>query len=296
MTDDNKRSIRFKEWGVLMDSHKRPKPEQLEGSDGTLLDDEFRLRTNNEGYIVSGNDLPDVGGKPKLITLGGSFVEALYAHETDRFGSQMERNLNSSGMNLEVWNGGYSGSTLLHSFNVFINKVIPSLRYVDQVFIFTAMSDQRTQVHTDSYWIKDKTHAPIIEARNSNVAQNRDATTEDQERLLSLFVIAARAYKHEPIIVASPYRAAPFNDDDFTRKLHKTPEVYAESLLRLNMINDTARKVSRRLSATLWDADKELHGSAKYFYDSMHLNSAGQEKMAGFLSDKYMQHIRQAGL
>lgn len=296
MTDDNRRSIRFKEWGVLVDTQKRPKSEQLQGSDGTLLDADFRLRTNNEGYIVSGNDLPNTGGKPKLITLGGSFVEALYAHETDRFGSQMERNLNGSGMNLEVWNGGYSGSTLLHSFNVFINKVIPSLRYVDQVIIFTAMSDQRTQVHTDSYWIKDKTHAPILESRNSNILQNRDATAEDQERLLNLFILATRAYKHEPIIVASPYRAAPFNEDEFTRRLHKTPEIYTESLRRLRMINDTARKVSRRLSVTLWDADKELRGSAAYFYDSMHLNSDGQEKMSNFLSDRYLQHVHEASL
>lgn len=89
-----KRVIRFKEWGVWVDTTKQPKAAQLASSDGTLEDDKFRLRTNTAGFILSGNTLTNSGSLKKIITLGGSFVESLYAHETDRFPAQLERMLN----------------------------------------------------------------------------------------------------------------------------------------------------------------------------------------------------------
>ncbi|MGP5704060.1 SGNH/GDSL hydrolase family protein [Glutamicibacter arilaitensis] len=281
-----KRVIRFKEWGVWVDTTKQPKAAQLASSDGTLEDDKFRLRTNTAGFILSGNTLTNSGSLKKIITLGGSFVESLYAHETDRFPAQLERMLNEPKERYEVWNGGYSGSTLLHSLNVFVNKVIPVLKYSEQVMLFTAMSDQRTLVHKDSYWLKDVTHAPVIDPRNASPKENREATTEDQERLLRAFVMLSRHYDHELILVASPYRDKSFEDDAYTRRIYKDPAAQAKALSKLRMINETARLVSADMGVTLLDAERSLHGDPRFFYDSMHLNSLGQEAMANFLHEK----------
>lgn len=286
-----KRVIRFKEWGVWVDETKQPKTDQLVSSDGTLKDEKFRLRTNSAGFIMSGNTLSTPGALKKVITLGGSFVESLYSEETDRFPAQLERMLNHPKERYEVWNGGYSGSTLLHSYNVFVNKVLPLLKYTKQVILFTAMSDQRTLVHSDSYWLKDVTHAPVIDSRNAATMENREPTSEDQEQLLRAFVMLSRHYGHELILVASPFRAKPFEDDAYARKTYKHAGAHSKALAKLRMINETARRVAADMRVTFFDAEKYLDGQPEYFYDSMHLNSRGQEAMARFLYENLVKQF-----
>lgn len=284
------RYIRLKEWGISIDTTKQPKIEQIKQSDGTLLDKPFRLRTNSEGFIYSGNDLPDLGGRVKITLLGGSFVESLYADETDRFASQLERQMVNR-WNLEVWNGGYSGATLLHSFNIFVNKIIPHLGYTEELLIFTAMSDQRTLVHTDSYWVPDPTHAPVIDERNKPVTGNREATSKDQRRLLGAFRSVALGYGIDPILVTSPFRHAKFEDDVFSQRLYGSKDNHELAMAKLHMINDEARSFARSQSAPLFDLAAHIDGNPAYFYDDMHLNHLGQKAVADFLEEKLHDHM-----
>lgn len=278
-----KRVIRFKEWGPFADRLITPKPEYLQNSDGTLESEPFRLRTNSEGFLQTGNNLPLPGSLRKVVMLGGSFVESLFAPEQQRFASILERRLNESGRALECWNGGYSGSTLLHSFNVFMNKVIPQTDYVERVLIFTAMSDLRTLTRKRSYWARDKTHAPVLEERNGSVPSDREPSTDQMEPLLTTFISAARNFGQEPIIVGSPFRDGAYEDDPFMERIHGSRETYASAQEQMRMINRAARKVALAKGAKFIDAEAALHGRFDLFYDTMHLNVAGQEVMADFL-------------
>ena len=133
--DGEDRVIRFKEWGPLADITRTPKPEYLHRSDGTLSGEPFRIRTDSNGFIQSSNDFPNTGAMRKVVLLGDSFVESLFVQEQDRFPSVLERHLQASGQNFQCLNGGYSGATMLHSFNVFMNKVAPMSQYVEKVLI-----------------------------------------------------------------------------------------------------------------------------------------------------------------
>lgn len=279
-----KRSIRFKEWGVFEDTIKRPKPEQVERSDGTLVAEDYRLRTDMNGFIRTGNDHPNAGSMKKIITLGDSFVESLYAHEQDRFQSRVERNLHSSGKNFSVWNGGYSGSTLLHSFNVFMNKVAPLLPAVESVLIFTAMSDQRTQVNKRSYWLNDSTHAPVLDPRNRYAPDDAPVSAKKQQQLLSGFISMARSFGHDPVVVLTPFRAADYHEDAFTNWLHKDQDKYDKYLDRLNLINTTAEEVANSMGVGVIDLHSRMSHDARNFYDTLHLNARGQEVIADLLT------------
>lgn len=286
-----KRSIRFKEWGVFEDTIKRPKPEQVERSDGTLVAEDYLLRTDMNGFIRTGNDHPNAGSMKKIITLGDSFVESLYAHEQDRFQSRVERNLRASGKNFSVWNGGYSGSTLLHSFNVFMNKVVPLLPAVESVLIFTAMSDQRTQVNKRSYWLNDSTHAPVLDPRDKHASDDSPVSSQKQRELLIGFISMARTFGQEPIVVLTPFRAAKYDEDKFTSWMHEDPTKYANYLDRLNLINKTAEDVAHSMGVEVLDLHAEMSHDARNFYDTLHLNSRGQEVIADRLTTELQQRL-----
>lgn len=282
-SDGLKRHIRFKEWGPYTDKRITPKPEYLQGSDGTLEAAAFRVRTDAEGFLQSGNDLASPGSLRKIVTLGGSFVESLFVHEQQRFPSILERKLQVTEPRFQCWNGGYSGSTLLHSFNIFMNKVIPQTAYVERVLIFTAMSDLRTLTRKRAYWARDKTHAPVLEERNGSVPADRDPSTEQMEPLLRTFIAAARNFGQEPIIIGSPFRAGAYEDDPFMQRIHGSREVYESSQAQMRMINRAARNVALAEGVKFVDAEAALHGRFDLFYDTMHLNAGGHEAMAALL-------------
>lgn len=277
------RLIRFKEWGPYTDKLITPKTEYIQTSDGSLDAVAFRVRTDAEGFLQTGNELANPGGMRKVVMLGGSFVESLFVHEQQRFASILERKLQGSELRFQCWNGGYSGSTLLHSFNVFMNKVIPQTAYVERVLIFTAMSDLRTLTRKRSYWARDKTHAPVLEDRNGSAPADRDPSTEQMEPLLRTFIAAARNFGQEPIIVGSPFRDGDYEADPFMERMHGNRETYDSAQEQMRMINRAAKNVALAEGATFVDAEAALHGRFDLFYDTMHLNVAGQEVMADFL-------------
>jgi predicted O-methyltransferase YrrM/lysophospholipase L1-like esterase len=279
------RTIRFKEWGVLVAEMKSPTQAYLDVSDSSLGPGPFTLRTDSEGFIRTGNQLENRGAMKKIVMIGDSFVESLFVDEKDRFCSNLERQLNHDGLTLECLNAGYSGSTLLHSFNVFMNKVVPLIPYTRRILIFTAMSDVRTLRRKQSYWAQDRTHAPIVEERNRTVGFDRDPSTEQMQPLLETFIQAVRAFGQEPIIVGTPFRSGDYDEDHLMKVVHKSREEFLASQLQMKMINQAARKIATAMGVHFIDAEQALEGKFELFYDNLHLNAAGQKVMANFLFD-----------
>lgn len=284
-----KRSIRFKEWGVFVDTVKTPSDAYMKGTDGSLEQMDYPLRTDSRGFILTGNNLPDEGQRRKIVTLGGSFVESLFTLEQDRFQSRLERSLAQNGHKLSVWNAGYSGSTLLHCFNLFVNKIIPLLPYVEYVFIFACMSDQRILTNKQSYWLMDKTHAPVLDERNGNLAADREATSKEGAQLLDVFIDLIREFGSKPVVISCPHRIANYDSDAFSRSAFSTHADQLRALENLKLINQTAMEVSAKKGVEVFDAAGHFEGRSNLFYDMNHLNSLGQVELANFLYENIVR-------
>jgi lysophospholipase L1-like esterase len=235
---------------------------------------------------MTGNSLESPGDLRKVVLLGDSFVESLFAQERERFASILERDLNANGFGYQVLNGGYSGATLLHSFNVFMNKVVPLAPFIERVLIFTGMSDLRALTRKQSYWAPDVTHAPVIDPRNKQVPDDRPATTTQQGPLLRSFIDAARNFGQEPVVVCSPFRSGSFDEDAYAEKAHGDRATHDKALARMHMINASAKSTGEEMGARVIDAEQAFEGLSHLFYDTMHLNVAGHQVMASFLASE----------
>lgn len=281
-----RRTIRLKEWGVFEDTYKTPSDEYMEKTDGSLLQQPYRLRTDYLGFIDNGNEISNRGSKRSLICLGGSFVESLFCEETLRFPSQLERKLVDD-ENLIVLNGGYSGATLLHSYNILLNKIIPLLPYCDRVLLFTAMSDNHPQTQARSYWLDQKMHAPILDPRNGNVLKpSRTRHSAHQSALLASMIELCRQFGHNPVVVLTPFRTSEYGGDNFLTNIFREEEAYRQYCSGYEQINRTAKVTAERAGVHVIDATRHFVNKPEYFYDTLHLNLAGQTFMSDLLSEK----------
>ncbi|MGV0428317.1 SGNH/GDSL hydrolase family protein [Corynebacterium pyruviciproducens] len=278
-----KRQIRFKEWGVELETTKTPTDDYMRGTDGSVKQEPYLLRTDTEGFILTGNEFHNYGGMRKVVLLGDSFVESLFCEEKQRFASILEAKFHSDGSNLQVWNAGYSGATLLHIFDLFVNKIVPLLQYVEKVVVFTGSSDQRTLGRARNYWTRDRTHSPIIDPRNFRHETESKQTTEHLERLLGAFIDFARTYDTEICVVLTPFRFARFGEDEFLDRVHSNSEKHQAALNQLRLINSAAKSVCEAKGISIIDGQSYLEKDPRLFYDSVHLNPVGQSKFAEFL-------------
>lgn len=288
----DRRYIRLKEWGISKDMVKEPTDSYMSGTDGSLEKKPYRLRTDSQGFILTGNQLENPGAKKKVILLGGSFVESLFEEEDQRFPAILERMLGETGLDYQVLNAGYSGENLLHSYNLFLNKVIPLLRYTETVVFFTSMSDNRALLSTESYWSKHKMHAPIIDSRNNERTQWSDVPDPRPQEVLFRSVLSlCREMGTEPLVVLSPFRQAEPGTDDFLDERFPDAEALAKYHSNYSLINSTAFKVAEDLKVPVLDACREFAASPRLFYDTLHLNTIGHRRMAqitlGFLEGQF---------
>lgn len=282
---DSKRQIRLKEWGLLVNTFKTPQDSYLRGTDGSLSNQPYHLETDVTGFIKTGNVISNPGSKKKVILLGGSFVESLFAPETQRFPSQVERKLHDAGHSLQVLNGGYSGATLLHVYNTVLNKVIPLFKYTERILLFTSMSDNRPQIDADSYWIKHKLHSPLVSDGNPDVyGPQVPADTQPQFALLRSLIQLCQEFGQQPIIVLSPFRYAAPGVDDFLTKHFDSEEKLLSYYGRYTEINDTAKRAAISMGVHYIDLAKAIEGRPKLFYDTLHLNSKGHQVVADILT------------
>lgn len=287
---NQRRHIRLKEWGVLAEEVKQPSQVYLLGTDGSLPDAPYQLRTNVQGFLRTGNDLPGLAARRKIVMLGGSFVESIYAHEKDRFPSVAERSLEYQRPGkLEVWNGGYSGSTSLHVFNIVVNKLRPFFQYVDKVVLFTAMSDAASIQREASFWAKDKMYSPIIgPGLSDSYPLDASPSGADLRRIWKSMIAFLNSFEVDVLVVGSPVRNSAYEDDDFISRQYDSETQYKDQLKVWDLITDTALAEARSSGVDSLDLRLALglDGTNRdYFYDMLHLNSAGHEALGNIIAD-----------
>lgn len=267
------RSLRLKEIAPGVDDTVAATDFHRSIADETLPEGPFRRRGTAEGFLATGNDRP--AATRRLVLLGGSFVESMFAPETERFPSRIERGLPAD---WRVLNGGYSGMTTLHALTQLPAKIVPFASGRHRLVYFVPMSDSNALIAAGHYWSASKNVSPFVPA--AEVPSVERSSREASAGLLRALVSAARALGVDLVVVASPFRRGDFSTDAALQALYRGERGrYARALQRFALLREVAAEVCAEQSVPFLDSQEFMEDPA-LFYDQMHLNLRGQQVYA----------------
>ncbi|UWX96112.1 hypothetical protein N2K95_10515 [Arthrobacter zhaoxinii] len=279
-----KRYIRLKEYTPRSDQWITPSPEYLSGTDGTLQVGPFRCRSDENGFIQTGN--PSLPGTQPVVFLGDSFVESLYAPEHDRFVSVVERTLRSKGHNVQCMNGGYSGSTTLQLLNVLVNKVYPLVGPGGTVVLFAPHSDRDYLYKQGTYWSDTARGATILppgEPGHPEIPRGQAAAV----MVLRLLATAAQQLGIRLVLATAPYRTGEYDTDPlFPLRYHGRSDWFRVGMTRRRHWISTIEDTAAEFNLPMIRAEEFIGGDPTCFYDELHLNALGQARVAAYVSEK----------
>ncbi|MBF0437035.1 MAG: SGNH/GDSL hydrolase family protein [Magnetococcales bacterium] len=128
----------------------------------------YRLRTDEDGYIIGDNDLLDSvkSQKVEIIFLGGSTTECLHVDEGERFPYLISTKIKyTNGQPIRILNGGVAGNNVMHSVIKFLAK---GVKYKPKrVVMMHAINDLVLFFKTLSYWTAPNSRSLVSQkARN----------------------------------------------------------------------------------------------------------------------------------
>lgn len=236
------------------------------------------MHTDEHGFVKS-NDGPV--SERRIVVLGDSVVEGMFVDEDDRLCAKLEALLNRRFQtSLSVLNAGYSGATLLHSFNVFLNKIVP-LR-PEAVVLMSGFVDVDVGKVRKSFWSTDCWLEPIVDVDADNTARDKDLLGSpdysDREKLLELVLGAAGIFQVPLIMATVPHRFS--RECEYTRRSGISPDEFARELGLRKAVNQQVRQIALRHGIPLIDLEIGLMGNDHIFYDAFHLHAAGSHVVA----------------
>lgn len=279
-----KRSIRLKEHTPL--SYKVHTPSDLyrETSDSTLGKGPFIARADADGFLRTGNDTAE--SSPKVIILGGSFIESMFVPENIRFPSILERRLAVAGHPRKILNGGYSGNNTLQIIQSVISK-LPSIVDDDTIVLLSiGQSDAEVLLTPGTYWSPKPRIAPIQPP--SRWTDRPDSSPEEALRSVTrLLISSAQTLGLNTGVIVSGFRDGDFSFDPVLRHTHRrNRESYKRMVRMRRMIQSVGTEVALEAGLPTFDAHQATNGGAPdLYYDNMHLNERGQEVMAAALEE-----------
>jgi GR25 family glycosyltransferase involved in LPS biosynthesis len=274
-----KRFIRLKEFPPSSEISNTPTDSYIAARDSSLIRQAYKITTDQDGFI-----LPRSGGRAharKIVIIGDSVVESMYIEPERRFCSRLEDILcDELGLDVTVLNGGYGGATSLHSFNVFLNKLIQVRPAA--VILMTGIVDVDVAHLKASYWNHDCWLEPIIDITTTNTWRDNDSlpypSFDDRTKILTLFATASELFDiplwyatipHRQVFSGEYVQKAFSNKADFDRQVH----------LR-KLMNHVTRRFAINAEKPLFDLELELGARSDIFHDMFHLNSLGSEAVA----------------
>lgn len=274
-----KQYIRLKNFSPNLDELHSPAEKYISHTDGTLDIDQYRLRTDECGFIKTGNSLNGTGDF--IYFLGDSLVESIYCHEDQRFCSIFERKLNFSGFSARALNAGYSGATLLHIYNTLINKVYPHSGE-GHVYVFFPMSDVDYMDVNGGYWNITERGTPVLPVGNLKEPGTKVLTLRDSiARLTCLIADFCSLFNMQLTLVIAPFRKTGYAGirSGFESRLQK----------RL-IYNQILREWVHGRAINVLDLEMNSQILCGHFHDELHLNSEGQALVANILLDEWMRN------
>lgn len=286
---DGKRHIRMRENQPNLQSFRIPPYDKSQ---------KYSFRVDSEGFVEPSkiHENADLN----IFFLGGSTTECENVAETKRFPYLAGRILEQkTGKKINSYNGGRSGNDSLHSINNLINKVAPLKP--DIIVRMDNVNDLSVLLYEASYWNHNKgrshlgcfsknrkslrnfhnewENSPFVELFNDE--NHQKLIKEEHRKILKLFIATTRALGATPVIMTQVNRIE--NDPNFStghgdEKFNQTyRKLYKE-------FHDLTKEVAKEESVQLIDLAKEVEGSEKYIYDSVHFNNEGSELVAQIIA------------
>lgn len=273
------RAIRLKEFPRSVEIINTPPEWYVEARDSSLIRQDYKIQTDENGFIKSDPD--NNLDAPRLVFLGDSAIEGMYVIPEARMCSKLQSILKKEyGVEVRVLNGGYSGATALHSFNTFINKVIP-LRPA-AVILMTGMIDASVALKQASFWSQDCWIEPIIDLRRVNTWRDNNERNspsfDDQIKLLMIFSAASRIFETPLWLATVPHRQ--LYHGEYVAKAFKGHAEFAREVDQRRAVNDVTRRTAIKQQLPFFDLELDLVERTDIFYDMFHLNSIGGEVVA----------------
>jgi hypothetical protein len=251
-----KRFIRLKEFPPSTDLSNTPHQSYVAIRDSSLIRQAYSLKTDPNGFILSSS-----GGRTTertLVVMGDSVVESMFTLPEHRFCSRLEDMLfDDLGLSVAVLNGGYSGATSLHSFNTFLNKVIP-LRPA-AVLLMTGIVDADVACLKASFWSRDRYVDPIVDtAAAANGQRDNEKLAshsfDDRRKLLTMLAKASELFDI-PLWYATVPHLQVFGGE-YVEKAHMDEVEFARQVDFRRRMNEVTRSVANDLGIRLFDLER----------------------------------------
>jgi len=169
-----KRSVLLKEFLPSESYMVEPPDSYLIGTDG-LIKKEYKVRTDQNGFLIGGNQSNIDTSDVDFIFFGGSTTACLFVDEDARFPFLVQESLikRTTGKKIHVLNAGVSGNNTLHSLINFIAKGI-QLKPTTVVLMHN-VNDLVLLSKTGSYW-----NAPETKSIIQTIAATSDPTLSER--------------------------------------------------------------------------------------------------------------------
>ena len=157
------RTIAFREHSPNFDIKMMPDNGYIEQTQG-LEQKEYRLRTNNQGFIIGERDTVKKSNAVDIIFFGGSTTECKYVEEDKRFPYLVADKLEKKdGLLLQTLNGGVSGN---NSINSLLNSIVKGLEIKPKFMVLMhAINDVALISKEQTYWRGPKSKVFINEGK-----------------------------------------------------------------------------------------------------------------------------------
>ena len=290
----------------------------------------YRLRTNEDGYIIGEQNLSNNSKSIDAIFYGGSTTECKYVEESKRFPYLSQKMVNDSlNTNLIFLNAGVSGKTSMQSSFDFLAKGISKKPKI--VFLMHNINDLALLIKTGNYWDAPLQRRIVVDEntiehdiqkilpnsydffkrviniltnesndewknfRNRNYFSDQ-LITANFRNSINNFIDISNNYNIKLVLMTQ------FNRLDFTDKLIYNNNKYSDRgidmdrLINLYKIfNDEIRKASDDHNIDLIDLDVLVSPKRQYIYDEVHLNTAGSIFVSNIIFDYFLKNYIKNG-
>jgi len=275
------RWIKLKEFDQGVDPTLMPSDAYMANCDGSLPQEETRILVDQDGFMRSG---AEALGEERIVLLGDSSAESLWMQSGQRLGAVIETQLREQGRRVDVLMNAMSNCTTLHAVNIFLNKCIP-LRPTQLIYM-SCGSDAEALCSPNQYWLRDPGQqlSPLTQYEEGSDMPDKPAP-EVAARWSMLHVLreAAAAHGTELVLVTAPYRN---RIDAYLRDYYKNEFGYHETISGWkSQINACTRQFAAQSGTRLVDAEG-FSQEEGIFYDIVHLNAAGCERVGRFIADR----------
>ena len=157
------RTIAFREHSPNFDIKFMPDNGYMEQTQG-LEQKEYRLRTNNQGFIIGERDTFKKSNEVDILFFGGSTTECKYVEEDKRFPYLVADKLEKKdGLPLQTLNGGVSGNNTINSI---LNSIVKGLEIKPKFMVLMhAVNDVVLISKEQAYWRGPKSKVFINEGK-----------------------------------------------------------------------------------------------------------------------------------